>query len=412
MGVNRFSILLLLLLLLPLAACSVWDGTDSDPDYLPLNDSEYPYAGLPRIVIETEDFREIRNTDTKIPAKLQIYGKSAPESEVLGLTVKGRGNSSFEGMPKYSMRLEFENKTALFGMPKDRDWTLIANSADRTFLKNYVSYKLFSWLGAPYSPRTQFVELYFNRTYFGVYLLTEKIKEGKHRVNLPEDGSAFLIGTDITYKENDLVYFARLCLPLSVHYPHTVQDSDALALVDFMNGWGDYLEAKKFPADNYFDRWIDIEAYLRYYWLQEFSRNHDSYGSSTYLTWEKGGVIQMGPVWDMDLAYGEPLSTLSPQGWKARHNTWNARLFTDSSFRRLSRQYWFDHHAQFTATMDSIPVYRDMLEKAMKNEFKRWPVLQNTENWTYPQAYGSYDEAVDSLQSWIRQRIDWIDESL
>lgn len=409
MSVNRFFILFLLL---PLTACSVWDGTDSDPDYLPLNDSEYPYADLPRIVIETEDFREIRNTDTEIPAKLQIYGKSAPESEVLGLTVKGRGNSSFEGMPKYSIKLEFDDKIAMFGMPRDRDWVLIANSADRSFLKNYVSYKLFSWLGAPYSPRAQFVELYFNRTYFGVYLLTEKIKEGKHRVNLPEDGSAFLVETDDKYKDGDQVYFTASTLPLNIHYPHNAADSDAQALVTFINAWSGYLKAGDFPADDYFDQWIDIDAYLRFYWIQEFSKNHDGFGSSTYFTWQRGGVIQMGPVWDMDLAYGEPMDDPTVPGWRHRCRGWTRAPFGDERFRGLAEDYWRTHRAIFLATLDSIIVYRDMLEKPMENEFKRWPVLRSTENWTYPQAYGSYDEAVDSLQSWIRQRIDWIDGNL
>ena len=406
MGVNRFFILLLLL---PLAACSVWDGTDSDPDYLPLNDSEYPYAGLPRIVIETKDFREIRNTDTEIPAKLQIYGKSAPESEVLGLTVKGRGNSSFEGMPKYSIKLEFENKIAMFGMPRDRDWVLIANSADRSFLKNYVSYKLFSWLGAPYSPRTQFVELYFNRTYFGVYLLSETIKGGKYRVNLPDDGSAFLVETDDKYREGDQVYFTESGLPLNIHYPHGVADSDATVLSGFISGWERYLKTGNFKKDDSLSKWIDINAYLRFYWIQEFSKNHDGYGSSTYFTWQKDGIIQMGPVWDMDLAYGEPLDDPTVPGWRHRYSKWNGYLFTDSLLWQQAVTYWKDHHTQFDAVLDSIPVYRDMLEKAMKNEFKRWPVLGNTENWAYRDAYGSYSEAVDSLQSWIRQRINWID---
>ena len=48
-------------------------------DYLPLNDTEYPYAGIPRIVIETENNREIKDCETEIPAKLQIWGEKAPE---------------------------------------------------------------------------------------------------------------------------------------------------------------------------------------------------------------------------------------------------------------------------------------------------------------------------------------------
>ena len=402
----------IVLFILSLSACSVWDGTDQNPDYLSLNDSEYPYADLPRIVIETEDFHEIRDAETEIPAKLQIYGKSAPESEVLDLTVKGRGNSSFEGMPKYSLKLEFEDKIALFGMPKDRDWVLIANSADRSFLKNYVSYKLFSWLGAPYSPRTKFVELYFNRTYFGVYLLTESIKGGKNRVNIPDDGSAFLVETDDKYRERDQVFVTNNWLSLNIHYPHNVADTDAAALIDFMNKWKDYLEARKYTGNDSPSKWIDIDAYLRFYWMQEFSKNHDGYGSSTFFTWQKGSTIQMGPVWDMDLAYGEPLLDPSVPGWRHRDQKWNGFLFTDSLFWQEAVTYWTDHHAQFDAVLDSIPVYENMLQKAMKNEFKRWPVLGNTENWTYLEAYGSYSESVDSLKSWMRQRITWIDENL
>jgi hypothetical protein len=53
-----------------------------------------------------------------------------------------------------------------------------------------------------------------------------------------------------------------------------------------------------------------------------------------------------------------------------------------------------------------------MLEGAAKNEFKRWNSLNNTEFWGFKEPYSSYDEAVDSLQSWIRQRIAWIDEHI
>ncbi len=60
-------------------------------NYLPIDDSEYPYAGIPRIVIETENHREIKDRETEIPAKLQVWGEHAPESEVMELTIRGRG---------------------------------------------------------------------------------------------------------------------------------------------------------------------------------------------------------------------------------------------------------------------------------------------------------------------------------
>ena len=124
-----------------LSSC-VWNEPESNPEYLTIDDSEYPYADIPRLVIETEDFAQIRDRFTEIPAKLQIYGKDSPQNDILDLTIRGRGNSSFTGMPKPSYKIEFSKKQEMFGMPKDKDWALIANSADKTLLKNFITYKL------------------------------------------------------------------------------------------------------------------------------------------------------------------------------------------------------------------------------------------------------------------------------
>ena len=107
-----------------------------------MDDSEYPYAGIPRIVIETENNRQIRDRETEIPAKLQIWGEHSPESEIMELTIRGRGNSSWTSMPKKSYKIEFTNKQSIFGMPKDRDWALIANYADKTLIRNFIAYNL------------------------------------------------------------------------------------------------------------------------------------------------------------------------------------------------------------------------------------------------------------------------------
>ena len=147
---------------------SVEETEDTDfakLDYLPLDDSEYPYAGIPRVVIVTENYQKIKNREIEIPAKLQIWGEKAPESEIMDLTIRGRGNTSWTEMPKKSYKIEFVNKQAMLGMPKDRDWALIANYADKTLMKNYLMYHLSAELGAYYAPRCEFIELYLNKDY-------------------------------------------------------------------------------------------------------------------------------------------------------------------------------------------------------------------------------------------------------
>lgn len=68
-------------------------------DYLLLDDAACPYTGVPRIVIETEKHRAIKDRETEIPAKLQIWDEKKPNSDIMELTIRGRGNSSWTVMP-------------------------------------------------------------------------------------------------------------------------------------------------------------------------------------------------------------------------------------------------------------------------------------------------------------------------
>jgi hypothetical protein len=75
------------------------DQPTSITKYLPLDDTEYPYAGIPRIVIETENRREIKDRETEIPAKLQIWGEKAPESEIMELIITIYAPNLFKNWP-------------------------------------------------------------------------------------------------------------------------------------------------------------------------------------------------------------------------------------------------------------------------------------------------------------------------
>ncbi len=403
-----------LFLAVVLTSC-VWDYSGGPEDHLVLDDSEYPYANVPRLIIETENFQQIRDRETKIPARLQIYGERGPETDVLNLTVKGRGNSSFTGMPKWSIKLKFEKKQSLLGMPKDKEWALIANSADKTLLKNFFTYKLADWLGDEYSPRCKFVELYLNRQYMGVFLLTETVKVSKNRVDLPDGEFNYLLELGSTQRSGETHIITKRGTNFNVIYPKEPTDSSLNVVRNRLIGWEYNLYHGKFQEDEALEDWLDIRDYLRYYWIQELSKNFDgAFRRSIYITWERYKPFKLGPVWDFDVAYGNwDEDTLQhPFGWYTRTSDWNKQLFENATLNQQAKQYWNEHRDFFGTLPDSISKYSQSLKSATKNEFKRWPVLENTENWTYKEAYHSYDEAIDSLNSWIIQRIDWIDNHL
>lgn len=391
-----------------------WDTISPSRDFLPIDDSAYPYAGLPRLVIETENLQEVRNTEDYINASLQIYGKNAPSTSVLPLRIRGRGTSSFTSMPKYSIKLKFDKQTEILDMPKETEWALISNSADKTLLKNFISLKLYSWLGGINTPTTRFVELYLNREYLGVYLLSETIKAGKNRINIPKSNYSFLFEktSKIGIRETDVIIKTNNDYLFCIKSPKKATDEAQDRLLQHLNDWEQLLENSSTLPEDSLSQWIDIEDYLRFYWVQEFTKNADAnFNRSIFITWGEGEPMHYGPVWDFDLAYGNWIKewVQTPENWYVRLSGWDKELFQNDIIFQKAKDFWNNNKSYFASLPDSINKYAKELAPATKNEFKRWPILDNTENWTYKEAYSSYNEAIDSLNSWITQRYQWVD---
>ena len=411
--INLLKQLAAILCCIGLVAC-YWAETESNPDSLPIDDSVYPYAGLPRLVIETEDFAGIRDRETEIPSHLQIYGERAPESDVYELTVRGRGNSSFK-MSKYGMKLEFADKVSLFGMPKSRDWALIANYGDKTHLRNYMMTRLSEWLGAKYTPRMQFVEVFLNRKYMGLYLLSETVKQAKNRVNIDANDTTFLIEKEDVKKfdppyvltDNDYYYHIKS--------PKNPSDETKELLLNHLNDFEKIMMEPFRHKDYEVMDWIDIDDYVLFYWVQEYSKNEDgNYARSVFMTWKKGEPIHFGPLWDFDLAFGNASreQNQNPEDWYIRKYRLNYYIMQNSVVKEAALDYWNNHRKTFKALIDSIPVYRAIIEKAIDNEYRRWPVIGNTENWALKDPYDSYDEAVEVMTEWMKKRYQWIDNEI
>jgi hypothetical protein len=318
-------------------------------------------------------------------------------------------------MPKYGLKLEFKDKVKLFGMPKNRDWALIANYGDKTHLRNYMITRLSEWLGAKYTPRMQFVEVYLNRKYMGLYLLSETIKVAKNRVNIDENDTTFLVEKedskkfDPPYVQSDNGYYYHIKSPKNPS-PETEQ-----LLLDHINAFEKFaMRPYRYNSDEIVD-WIDLDDYLLFYWVHEFSKNEDgNFARSVHFTWKKGEPIHFGPLWDFDLAFGNASreQNKAPEEWYIRRYRLNYYLLQNSLIDSAAVDYWKEHRETFKELIDSVPLYRTIIDKAIENEYRRWPVMQNTENWALKDPYGSYDEAVETMIEWMNQRYRWIDNEI
>lgn len=402
--------------ILALAGC-LWEETESsleESSYLPLDDSEYPYAGVPRLVIETENFKDIRDRETKVPARLQIYGEDSPSSEILELTVRGRGNSTFH-VPKYGIKLEFSKKTSLLGMPKDKDWALRSNYGDKTLLRDFMMNRLANRLGVSYVPRMRYVELYLNREYKGLYLLTETVKSSKNRVPLSKSDSSFLFEKEDSKKIDDPYFETRDGNLIHIQEPKQLSEKSLQMAKNHLDDFEVYLHRQNFWGVDSLSNWLDIQDFLEYYWVQEFAKNEDGkFTRSVFFYWEKGGTIHFGPLWDFDLGFGNESREkfAMPENWFIRNYRWNRYILMDARMQEMAKEYWTAHRETFHELIDSIPLYKSQIEKAAKNDIKRWPILDNTFLWALRHSYDSYDEAVDSMTVWMEKRFQWIEDNL
>ena len=378
------------------------------PESFKPNDKEYPYANIPRIVIYTENQQKIKDRETEIPAKLQIWGKKEAESEIMDLTIRGRGNSSWDA-PKKSYKIEFVNKQSVLGMPKDRDWALIANYYDKSLMRNFISYRLSAALGTYYAPRCEFAELYLNGKYLGVYLLTETIKIGKNRVNIPKDDYSYIVEVDEKYKKGEQVIFSDvltkdgLVKPFRIHDPKNASDEILDTVLAYIQSFENYLKTIKSGKNNNVSEWIDVEECAKFYWVEEFSKNPDSwFYTSVYFFWVKGEKIKMGPVWDFDLSFGNYVivpnaSPNNSDAWNNRSDYWYKFLFKDSVYLETVKNTWEKNTDLFIGVLDSIAVYKTVLKKSSENECRKWNSCD-------------FENSIEKMKKWIKERIDWINQ--
>ena len=163
------------------------------------------------------------------------------------------------------------------------------------------------------------------------------------------------------------------------------------------------------------EKWVDMDDFLPYYWVQEFSKNEDgNFGRSIYMTWQKGGKIHFGPLWDFDISFGNESYKRNRgcEGWYIRQIRWFRDFFKDSLALDEVVRYWEENRETFRALADSVPLYRSIISDALKNEYRRWPIMSNTENWALKDPYEDYDEAVQTMLDWMEMRFDWIENNL
>jgi hypothetical protein len=347
--------------------------------------------------------------------------------------------------PKKNYIFETQDETGenrnvqLLGLPVENDWVLHGPYSDKSLIRNVLSYHIASITGR-YSPRTRWIELFINGQYLGLYVLTEKIKQDDKRVDIAKLNPQDTIGDQLTGgyilqidrnddDQQDEGWYSKH--KSNVFYTYYDPGYDELVpkqkdyIRGFINDFEDMVKNAKNKSE--YIHLVDIPAFVDYWIPTEIFNDVDGYKLSFHMFKDldsKGGKLQLGPVWDLNLAYGNfdfaadpPL----PTGWTwTKCETHNMRPFwvynivqTDTVQNTIACR-WNELRAgplHTDSLLQFIDVNLKLIKEARIRNFQRWPVLGV---YVWPNYYvgADYDDDVNYLIDWLDTRLNWMDDNM
>ena len=367
------------------------------------------------------------------------------------ISIEYRGSSS-QSFPKKPYGFETQdslgnnNNVSLLGMPIENDWILYAPYTDKSLMRNFLTFDLGRKMGN-YCSRTIYCELVINGDYQGVYILMEKIKRDKNRVDIADLDSDDLNGDSLTGGyivkidkftgsggSNWQSNFPNLgggSTFIQYHYPegpalHPIQKN---YIENFVDSFENALSGPNFNDTLIgYSKYIDVNSFIDLYIINELSRNIDGYRLSTYMYKDRddnGGKLSMGPLWDYNLAFGNAnyCNGELTAGWEVddggqgcawNNPFWFERLLEDSNYVNKLKCRW-EYLRVNSFHKDSIFNFIDSLaqhlDDASDRNFQRWDILGT---YVWPNFYvgNTYQDEIGFLKNWIEFRLVWIDNNL
>ena len=419
------------------------------------------WAQLPTIRITTQNNQEptvsgggmFGGAQTMNYVKITRFQLEGAGSNNLDLTpeptgeadsIRVRGNST-AGSDKKPYRIKFDKKRGLFGKTPAKSWVLLANYYDHTFALNAMAFRLGQKMGLEFTNSSQFVQVYINGSYKGLYQLTEQIQVHEGRVNIDPD-YGFLVEYDYHDKGSDEIKFtaAQYSLGTFIKSPEVegcdakpVRDcNDNNARVkwvkDSINSLMNKMAAGGFPTNGYRDM-IDLESYAKYVLIEQLMDNFDFNskvqngalpGSNYAYLPMRGQKIKAGPLWDFDLSavgcgggggfpgmgcsftprfqsYTEPI--------RPKH-TFYQRLWADPAFMAKLKKTWDKHKSDIDAVSTFIDSLTNSLSGGVANNVCANPsdLMMGKSTLTTQM----FNQEVQKLKTWWPQRVKFFGDEL
>ncbi|HIZ55769.1 MAG TPA: CotH kinase family protein, partial [Firmicutes bacterium] len=282
-----------------------------------------------------------------------------------------------------------------------------------------------------YAPNVRFCEVILNGEYKGLYLMTETLTNGENcrlDISEPIEGTGktgYLLRLDrgstepIKNIETFTNYAYRNLQVVDIKYPRSQSLTQEMVdeIVREFSAFEKALYSYDYDTLDYgYSHNIDVESFVDYYIINEFTTNYDAGWLSTYIYKDIGGKYRM-VIWDFNSAcdnYRDPVT--SPQHIELQHNVWYFMLtkdeyFTDRIIRRYRalRQTFLSEEYLYRYIDDTVAYLGDAVER----NFAVWGYTFDLDL-RQPEERNprSFAEAIAQLKTFIQERGQWLDDHI
>ncbi|WP_421877514.1 CotH kinase family protein [Marinoscillum sp.] len=365
---------------------------------------------------------------------------------------------------------------SFFGWPEEEDWILTGQVVnleenyqfDPTLMYHFLAYEISREMGR-YASRCKFVEVELNGEYMGIYVFMEKLKRDGGRIDLaklnPEEvsgedltggyilkidkttGGDDNIGQPLEYFlnnwEDDARYTARNSfrsnydifgsvidfepygepyhanMYLETYFLYEYPDVDEIApeqktyIQTYVNDFEQALLSDDFSTDvRTYTNYMDPATFVDYFLINELCRNVDAYRLSTFLTKDKNGLLNMGPVWDMNIGFytGDRIPL---DDWVINYNNyvsgdawmmpfWWPRLMEDPQFRAQVKARWQSLRGNVLSTNNLHLLVDQTSDYLIDNG----AIKRNETVWSIGM---DYNQSIQDLKNYLSERTSWMD---
>ncbi len=270
-------------------------------------------------------------------AELMFYGRSYPTM------IKVRGATSAY-YPKPGYTLEFEGAELdipAWGVSRDH-LVLVSPFDDNAYVRQKLIYDQWAamaafWSEARLTPRSDFVVLYLDGSYHGLFMALDRIdNEFIDQMGFDRDAALYKA---VNHDANFFLTDSGGSTKDTLHDGYEKKEGEPEdsweeleALVAFT---GEATDAATLLSGD--DTWLDVQEFMDWFLLVHYAHAEDSAGKNAYLAFEPGSSLARYAPWDFNHSWG--------QDWRTRREASSSL----NSYTSRNRVFWAiqdDPHAE------------------------------------------------------------------